>query len=127
MSRKLGDILVGWGAISPAELQHCLAMQAQEPPRRRRRLGRILLDEERVTEITLARALAESHGLQAVDLSQEEIDPDLARSIPQLVAKRALVLPLQIQDGTLRIAAADPVDVVGLDDVRLHVLRKHMG
>ncbi|MCB8995673.1 MAG: Flp pilus assembly complex ATPase component TadA [Actinobacteria bacterium] len=127
MSRKLGDILVGWGAISPAELQHCLAMQAQEPPRRRRRLGRILLDEERVTEITLARALAESHGLQAVDLSQEEIDPDLARSIPQLVAKRALVLPLQIQDGTLRIAAADPVDVVGLDDVRLHVLRKHKG
>ena len=127
MSRKLGDILVGWGAISPAELQHCLAMQAQEPPRRRRRLGRILLDEERVTEITLARALAESHGLQAVDLSQEEIDPDLARSIPQLVAKRALVLPLQIQDGTLRIAAADPVDVVGLDDVRLHILRKHKG
>ncbi|HRY10230.1 MAG TPA: ATPase, T2SS/T4P/T4SS family [Candidatus Nanopelagicales bacterium] len=127
MSRKLGDILVGWGAISPAELQHCLAIQAQEPPRRRRRLGRILLDEERVTEITLARALAESHGLQAVDLSQEEIDPDLARSIPQLVAKRALVLPLQIQDGTLRIAAADPVDVVGLDDVRLHVLRKHKG
>ena len=44
MSRKLGDILVGWGAISPAELQHCLAIQAQEPPRRRRRLGRILLD-----------------------------------------------------------------------------------
>ena len=127
MSRKLGDILVGWGAISPAELQHCLAIQAQEPPRRRRRLGRILLDEERVTEITLARALAESHGLQAVDLSQEEIDPDLARSIPQLVAKRALVLPLQIQDGTLRIAAADPVDVVGLDDVRLHILRKHKG
>jgi len=127
VSRKLGDILVGWGAISPAELQHCLAIQAQEPPRRRRRLGRILLDEERVTEITLARALAESHGLQAVDLSQEEIDPDLARSIPQLVAKRALVLPLQIQDGTLRIAAADPVDVVGLDDVRLHVLRKHKG
>ena len=127
MSRKLGDILVGWGAISPAELQHCLAIQTQEPPRRRRRLGRILLDEERVTEITLARALAESHGLQAVDLSQEEIDPDLARSIPQLVAKRALVLPLAIHDGTLRIAAADPVDVVGLDDVRLHIQRKHKG
>ncbi len=127
MSRKLGDILVGWGAISTAELQHCLAIQAQEPPRRRRRLGRILLDEERVTEITLAKALAESHGLQAIDLSQEEIDPDLARSIPQLVAKRALVLPLTVRDGTLRIAAADPVDVVGLDDVRLHIQRKHKG
>jgi type IV pilus assembly protein PilB len=127
VSRKLGDILVGWGAITPAELQHCLAIQAQEPPRRRRRLGRILLDEERVTEITLARALAESHGLEAVDLSQEDVDPELARSIPQLVAKRSLVLPLAIRDGTLRIAAADPVDVVGLDDVRLHIQRKYKG
>lgn len=127
MSRKLGDILVTWGAITPAELQHCLALQAQEPPRRRRRLGRILLDEERVTEITLAAALAQSHGLKAVDLSDEEIDPLLARSIPQQVAKRALVLPISMADQTLRIAAADPVDVVGLDDVRLHLQRKHKG
>ena len=127
MSRKLGDILVAGGSITPAELQHCLAVQAQEPPRRRRRLGRILLDEERITENTLAAALAQSHGLQAVDLSQEEIDPQLARSIPQLVAKRALILPLSLTDQTLRIAAADPVDVVGLDDVRLHLQRKYRG
>ena len=127
MSRKLGDILVDWGAITPAELQRCLVLQAQEPPRRRRRLGRILLDEERVTEVTLAAALAASHGLRSVDLSEEEIDPQLARSIPQVVSKRALVLPMSIHDNTLRIAAADPVDVVGLDDVRLHLQRRHKG
>lgn len=127
MSGKLGEVLVGWGAISPADLQHCLAIQAQEPTRRRRRLGRILLDEERVTEITLAAALAHSHGLRAVDLSQEEIDPALARSIPQVVAQRALVLPMNVTDNTLRIAAADPVDVVGLDDVRMHLQRKYRG
>ncbi len=126
-SRKIGDILVSWGAISPADLQHCLAVQAAEPPRRRRRIGRILLDEERVTEITLAAALAHSHGLKPVDLSQEEIDPQLARSIPQPVAKRALVLPLSMRDNTLRLAAADPVDVVGLDDVRLHLQRRYKG
>ena len=61
----------------------------QDPPRRRRRLGRILLDEERVTEISLAAALAQAHGLRAVDLSQEEIDTDVARSIPQVVAMKA--------------------------------------
>lgn len=127
MRGKLGEVLVAWGAITPADLQHCLAIQAREPARRRRRLGRILLDEERVTEITLAAALAHSHGLRAVDLAQEELDPVLARSIPQAVAQRALVLPLNVTDNTLRIAAADPVDVVGLDDVRMHLQRQHKG
>lgn len=127
MRGKLGEVLVAWGAITPADLQHCLAIQAREPARRRRRLGRILLDEERVTEITLAAALAHSHGLRAVDLAQEELDPGLARSIPQAVAQRALVLPLNVTDNTLRIAAADPVDVVGLDDVRMHLQRQHKG
>ena len=70
------------GAITQEDLRHCLVMQSQDPPRRRRRLGRILLDEERVTEISLAAALAQAHGLRSVDLSQEEIDTDVARSSP---------------------------------------------
>ena len=127
MRQRVGEILVAWGAITQEDLRHCLVMQSQDPPRRRRRLGRILLDEERVTEISLAAALAQAHGLRAVDLSQEEIDTDVARSIPQVVAMKALVVPLSRSDNVLRVAAADPVDVVGLDDVRLHLHRKHRG
>ncbi len=127
MRQRVGEILVGWGAISAEELRHCLVVQSQEPPRRRRRIGRILLDEERVTEITLAAALAEAHGLAAVDLSLEEIDPDVARSIPQMVAMKSLVVPISLKDKRLRVAAADPVDVVGLDDVRMHLQHKHPG
>ncbi|MEZ5185777.1 MAG: GspE/PulE family protein [Candidatus Nanopelagicales bacterium] len=127
MRQQLGDILVEWGAVTPIELRHCLAIQASEPARRRRRLGRILLDEERVTEITLAAALAQLHGLKYVDLAQEQIDPDVAHTIPQNVAKRALVLPLSKNSDTLRVAAADPVDVVGLDDVRMYLQRTFRG
>jgi type IV pilus assembly protein PilB len=123
----VGEILVGWGAISAEELHHCLKVQSQDPPRHRRRIGRILLDEERVTETTLAAALAEAHGLTAVDLSLEEIDPDVARSIPQMVAMKALVVPLSMEDNRLRVAAADPVDVVGLDDIRMHLQFKDPG
>ena len=114
MRQRVGEILVAWGAITQEDLRHCLVMQSQDPPRRRRRLGRILLDEERVTEISLAAALAQAHGLRSVDLSQEEIDTDVARSIPQVVAMKALVVPLSRRDNVLRVAAADPVDVTAV-------------
>ncbi len=45
MRQRVGEILVAWGAITQEDLRHCLVMQSQDPPRRRRRLGRILLDE----------------------------------------------------------------------------------
>ena len=117
--RRLGDVLVDNGALTQGELQRYLAIQAADPPNRRRRLGRILLEDERVTEITLAMALAECNDLEFVDLSLEKIDGELARSIPKLIAQRGLVLPLATDGKKLRVAAADPIDVVSLDDVRM--------
>lgn len=117
--RRLGDVLVENGALTPGELQRYLAIQAADPPKHRRRLGRILLEDERVSEITLAMALAECNDLEFVDLSLEKIDGELARSIPKLIAQRGLVLPLATDGKKLRVAAADPIDVVSLDDVRM--------
>ncbi len=127
MVRRLGDVLVANGALTRTELQRYLAIQAADPPSKRRRLGRILLDDEKVSEITLAMALAECNDLEFVDLSLEVIDPEIARSIPKLVAQRGLVLPLAVQGKQLRVAAADPIDVVSLDDVRLSLLNAGRG
>ena len=49
--RRLGDILVEWGVLSPQELQYYLAMQRQQEAGERRRLGQLLLEEDRVTEV----------------------------------------------------------------------------
>jgi type IV pilus assembly protein PilB len=126
MANRLGDILVSWDVITTQELHHFLAVQAQEDPRRRRRLGRILLDEQRVTEITLAAALAHAYGLRSVDLSVDEVDREVSRILPHQIAVRALVLPIAHTDAGVVVAAADPVDVLSLDDVRMY-LRQAIG
>lgn len=126
MANRLGDILVSWGVITPAELQRCLHLQTQDDPRQRRRLGRILLDEQRVTEITLAAALAHAYGLQSLDLSLYEVDREVAHTLPHQIAQRALVLPVARTERSVTIAAADPVDVLGLDDVRMY-LKQSLG
>ena len=115
--RRLGDILVSWGVLSPQELQHYL--RVQQADEQRKRLGQILLDEDRVTEVMLAQALAEANGLQFVDLTEQRIDPDVARLVPMALGQRAGILPLSLLDGTPSLAAIDPLNVVAFDDVAL--------
>lgn len=119
--RRLGDVLVGWGVLTPAELQHYLEVQKRLPASNRRRLGQILLQEDRITEVMLAQALAEASGLSFTDLTQEMPDPRVARLIPMALANRAGIIPLSVRNGTLRLAVADPVDVVALDDAGLRL------
>jgi type IV pilus assembly protein PilB len=117
--RKLGDTLVGWGVITPQQLEAALEAQARDGRTVRRRLGRVLVDAGLVTDGAVAAALADMHGLQVVDLELQIIDPGVARRIPHSIAVQHVVLPLTVREGVLRVAVADPVDVVALDDLRM--------
>ena len=117
--RKLGDTLVGWGVITPQQLEAALEAQARDGRTVRRRLGRVLVDAGLCTDGAVAAALADMHGLQVVDLELQIIDPGVARRIPHSIALQHVVLPLTVREGVLRVAVADPVDVVALDDLRM--------
>jgi type IV pilus assembly protein PilB len=117
--RKLGDTLVGWGVITPQQLEAALEAQARDGRTVRRRIGRVLVDGGLVTDGAVAAALADMHGLQVVDLELQIIDPGVARRIPHSIAVQHVVLPLTVREGVLRVAVADPVDVVALDDLRM--------
>jgi len=117
--RKLGDTLVGWGVITPQQLEAALEAQARDGRTVRRRIGRVLVDAGLVTDGAVAAALADMHGLQVVDLELQIIDPGVARRIPHSIAVQHVVLPLTVREGVLRVAVADPVDVVALDDLRM--------
>lgn len=120
--RKLGDTLVDWGVITSTQLDSALEAQAQDPRRVRRRLGRVLIDMGLVNDAAVAAALADIHGLQVIDLDMQVIDIDVARRIPQSIAMQNIVLPLGVRDGVLRVAVADPVDVIALDDLRMRMV-----
>jgi type IV pilus assembly protein PilB len=117
--RRLGDTLVGWGVITPAQLAVALEEQGRDSRTVRRRLGRVLIDMGLCNDGAVAAALADMHGLMVVDLDTQIIDPGVSRRIPQSIAVQNVVLPLTAHDGVLRVAVADPVDVVALDDLRM--------
>jgi type IV pilus assembly protein PilB len=117
--RRLGDVLVESGLITAEQLVSALGHQRNvEGPRRR--IGQVVVDLNFATEREVAECLASLLKLELVDLSRRTIPVEIVRLLPKPVAERTRVLVMDRSgDGTLVVAAADPTNVLALDDVRL--------
>ncbi|MFM2402828.1 MAG: hypothetical protein RL223_708 [Pseudomonadota bacterium] len=111
---RLGDLLIQQGLITPAQLDDALA----EQKRSGRKLGRVFIDRQWVTEAGIAQAVAGQIGAPYVDLSEEPPQPEAARLLPEVHARRLRALPIALGDhGRLYVALADPTDLGAYDEV----------
>ena len=114
--RPIGQILITQGVISEDQLRIALLeqMKSNQP------VGKLLVSLGFVSEATLRDALGESLGQKSVDLANSIIDADALRLVPRDLAKRHLFLALSYSqpEQRLRIAIADPNDIVALDKLR---------
>jgi len=76
---------------------------------------RLASDEER----RAARDLAETYGLEFVEMAEFRIDNDLFRSIPFDLMLRYGFVPETQLEGRLAVVMADPTDVTKLDELEL--------
>jgi type IV pilus assembly protein PilB len=118
--RRLGDVLIERGLLTPEQLTAALATQQTLVGKQRKRLGRLVVDLGFVTERQVAESLAELLSLDLLEHSDLAIPLDVARLLPRPVAERDQVLVLGRTAEGLRIATADPTNVVALDDVRAY-------
>jgi type IV pilus assembly protein PilB len=112
--KQLADILMDAGLVTGAEL----ATAFDEHQRAGRSLGRVLVENQVITEAQLVAALAFQIGLPFADLNERSVDSAAVILIPAAVCRRHLVLPIGFEDGRLLLAMADPANVFALDDVR---------
>jgi type IV pilus assembly protein PilB len=119
--RRLGDLLIENGLLTVAELADALSEQGNADAGRRRRLGQVVVDKGFLTEHQLAQALADLLGLELVDLNTAGPELVFIRMLPRQVAERSCMLVIGRPAGNgIKVAVADPTNVVGLDDVRLY-------
>jgi type IV pilus assembly protein PilB len=118
--RRLGELLVSHGLLTEEQLRESLAEQERMAGGRRRRLGRVVVDQGYLTEGQLAYALADLMHLELVDLAELTLDLSVARTLPRRVAERHGMLVIGRDDHAIRVATADPTNIVALDDVRLY-------
>jgi type IV pilus assembly protein PilB len=118
--RRIGELLMSSGLLTEEQLHHALAAQRPVDGGARRRLGRVVVDEGYLTEGQLAKALADLLNLDLVDLSELTLDLSVARTLPRRVAERHGMLVIDRDDHLIRVATADPTNIVAIDDVRLY-------
>ncbi len=110
---KFGELLIQEGACTPQALKEALRNQVIFGGR----VGTNLLELKAVEEEALARALGRFHRCPWVAGPALEPDPAAVRAVPAEVADRCEVVPLQLGDRDITVAACDPSNLTVLDEV----------
>jgi type IV pilus assembly protein PilB len=113
VNRRLGDLLVDEGLITPEHLQRALAEQKGTSEK----LGSILVRLNLLSEEQLIGFLSRQYGIPSITLSQLDIDPEVVRLVPTQLAKKYEVIPIKRTGNALTLAMSDPTNVFALDDV----------
>ncbi|MDR3543329.1 MAG: ATPase, T2SS/T4P/T4SS family [Desulfosporosinus sp.] len=110
---KLGELLMGAGMLSEADLREVLIEQSKT----RKRLGEILIERNLLTEDEILDTLSVQLSLDRFDLGRSFINSEIARSIPKEVAKKYNIIPFGEKEGKLLVAMSDPLNIFAIDDI----------
>ncbi len=113
--KRLGEILVAGGVISPSQLDDALAAQKSLGLR----LGEVLIKQGFVTEDNILKTMQSQLGLPSIDLSKVVLNDGILKLLPEAVVRKYSVLPIELTNGQLLVATSDPTDYFALDDLRL--------
>lgn len=111
---RLGDLLIDAGVITQKQLDQALAAQKQT----HQRLGETLVSTGCITERQLIDALQVQLGIEYIDLSKADIDPDMTKLIPRNLAKKNSVVPVKTLGDELYLAMADPLNFMAMEEAR---------
>ncbi len=120
MSRQLAELLVKEKILSGAQFT-----EAAEAAKTGKSYIRYLIEKKYIAETKLLSFLSQKYGLPSVNILKFEISPDVIRLVPQDLAKKSQIIPIQANKGTLVVALCDPTYIATLESVKF-VLKMHV-
>lgn len=118
--KRLGDLLIAAGTITPEELDMGLQRQKET----KERLGAALISAGIITEAELIEALRLQLGIEYIDLSKTTIPISLAQVVPKNIAKQFQVVPVRMERDELYLAMSDPMNFYAIEEVKKAVRKK---
>ncbi len=114
MNERIGELLVKEDLLSAEQLR-----KAREEARTGGgRLGAQITKLGFLEESELSDFVAKQYGVPGIDLDEFEVDPAVIQLIPEEVAVKHTVLPVNRAGSTLILATADPSNIFAIDDIK---------
>lgn len=110
---KLGQVLIREEMITPEQLEHALQAQKQQGGL----LGETLIKLGLTTEEDIAQALAIQHNFPYLPLANYDIDVEIIKLVPESIARKYYLLPVDKMGDILTIVMADPLDKQAIDEI----------
>lgn len=113
--KRLGDMLVELGTITPEQLEEELKRQRITG----KRLGELLIEDGLLTENEMLSLLEVQLGIPRVYLDMLVVDEQAVKIIPQSLAVRYNLIPVYFNEDKISVAMSDPLNIFALDDVKI--------
>src|SRR5476649_396145 len=110
---RIGNLLVQEKLISQEQLTLALEQQKQSG----RKLGRVLIENGYATEDGISATLAKQLKIPYLNLKHYNINVQVARVLPEMLARRFRALLLEDKCNTYLVAMGDPTDLFAYDEI----------
>lgn len=117
---KLGELLLNSKKISEMDLEMALIEQKNS----NKKLGEIFVEKRILSQKDIINILSEQLGFPQIDIGKYSINVKAVHKIPQIMAKKYSLIPIDIEDEMLVVAMADPLNFYAIDDIKLFTKMK---
>ena len=111
--KRIGEMLVGAGKITPEQLEQSISVQRKTGEK----LGKTLAGLDILEEREIIETLSQQLRIPIINLSDHEIDKEVIDLIPEDIARENQLFPLAKTLNVLTVAMVDPLDIHAIDEI----------
>jgi general secretion pathway protein E len=117
---NLGERLVKENLLSPEQLENALKLQREQGGK----LSHILVSQGFIKAEELATTLSVQLNMPLIDLRRHAIQAETLHLIPEEMARKYTLIPMDIINDALMVVMADPEDIRAIEDVKAQAKMK---
>ena len=114
MHKPIGQLLLEEDLITPEQLKEALQIQQEKGGK----LGEILIKQGAITAEDVAAVYSVQLNVPLVDLQKHIVQADSLRLIPEDMARKYTLIPLEVVNDSLTVVMAYPDDIRAIRDIR---------
>lgn len=115
IKEKLNELLIESNLVTKEQLDKAIEEQKK---RGGGNLSKILIGQGSITENDLMALLSQETDIPIINLSRYKIDQEVARIVPERMARYYRLIPISRLGNIITVATADPFNILAIDDIR---------